>query len=69
VKGEIMDTKLYDSCNNKKCPANFDGECRQPYLNCFLHMTIGTSQQKALEERLKAEGKDFYKEYKKHINS
>lgn len=61
-----MNTR-YHNCNNIKCCCNFSGECRQPYLVCKLHMTIGTEQQKALEELLKERGKDFYKEYKKYL--
>jgi len=54
----------YHPCTNNKCLGNFDGMCRQVYFQCYYHMTIGTNQQKALEEILKQEGKDFYKKYK-----
>jgi len=55
------------NCNNLRCGANFNGECRQVYFSCNLHMTIGTEQQKALEKILKEKGKDYYKEYKIYI--
>lgn len=54
-------------CNNKKCGANFSGQCRQIYFTCNLHLMIGSVQQQALEKILIEKGKDFYKEYRKYI--
>jgi len=62
-----MNKNNYHSCSYKKCAGNFEGVCRQPYLECYLHMTVGTQQQKALEEILKQEGKDFFVVYRKKL--
>lgn len=33
-------------CNNRKCLANFNDRCRQTKLQCHLHMTKGTVENK-----------------------
>lgn len=57
--------KNWHNCPNKKCCGNFDGTCRQPYLKCSLHLTMGTEQNMYFIKLLESEGKDFYKEIKK----
>jgi hypothetical protein len=51
----------WHDCPNKKCGGNFDGTCRQSYLRCSLHLTMGTEQNKRFVELLESEGKDNIK--------
>jgi len=41
---ESLRKSNWHDCPNTMCNGNFDGICRQPYLECYLHITPGTKQ-------------------------